>query len=504
MGTERVFVLDLLSIRLRSENLLRLNNIFRLLFHDRSIVKIGHGLILDLKQLRHSYESVDAFAKCTGIVDTNLFQRVIDPTLPNDISLKFLTNHYLHFDLDKSCQMSNWARRPLSHSQLEYAACDALVLLRLYDVMLCEATERTPCVDMNEVLRCHDHSLLTAAAGLCTGSNKAKKRKRALAEATSSATSSSSPSSSLASSSSLLSSVSSSSLLAANDAATYPEISTTTSTTPATSTSTVSEAVTEALAFRRYSCQAERLWVTNNTKTLLNNTLTLCDKHSASTNNLIIENDEDKKKKEVEEKEKEQKEEEEEEVHIPLSWGTGTHLHFSPTSPSLAPSSSDDADVDDVPASMSFSSAADVVVLDVISDIVENEGGDEEKDVSDIQEEKEDREEEEEEEEEETTSIEMTEEDFISESSDMIGDDNDDDDEEEEMDEEDQELELFWSQLLDSKLAYSLSKSTKSRRIRTSITSTSISTPGSCGGKRKKMKLFQNSGSWSPAHKYCT
>ena len=42
---------------------------------------------------------------------------------------------YLNFNLVKKQQLSNWAKRPLTEAQMKYAACDALVLLRLYDAM---------------------------------------------------------------------------------------------------------------------------------------------------------------------------------------------------------------------------------------------------------------------------------------------------------------------------------------------------------------------------------
>ncbi|KAJ0412924.1 hypothetical protein ATCC90586_002554 [Pythium insidiosum] len=50
-----------------------------------------------------------------------------------DTKLVFL---YLGKRLTKTQQMSNWNRRPLTSSQLHYAACDALVLIHLYDVLL--------------------------------------------------------------------------------------------------------------------------------------------------------------------------------------------------------------------------------------------------------------------------------------------------------------------------------------------------------------------------------
>lgn len=49
------------------------------------------------------------------------------------LSLQKLTYFYLHRKLTKTHQCSNWNRRPLSTGQLRYAACDALVLLHLYD-----------------------------------------------------------------------------------------------------------------------------------------------------------------------------------------------------------------------------------------------------------------------------------------------------------------------------------------------------------------------------------
>ena len=48
---------------------------------------------------------------------------------------------YLNFNLVKRQQLSNWAKRPLTEAQVKYAACDALVLLRLFDAMSCEVED---------------------------------------------------------------------------------------------------------------------------------------------------------------------------------------------------------------------------------------------------------------------------------------------------------------------------------------------------------------------------
>jgi ribonuclease D len=48
-------------------------------------------------------------------------------------SLASVTRHLFNIELDKSFQKSNWRRRPLSPSQLHYAALDARVTLMLYE-----------------------------------------------------------------------------------------------------------------------------------------------------------------------------------------------------------------------------------------------------------------------------------------------------------------------------------------------------------------------------------
>ena len=48
-------------------------------------------------------------------------------------SLAMVVERELDLALDKSCQTSNWTRRPLDPDQLHYAALDAEILLSLYD-----------------------------------------------------------------------------------------------------------------------------------------------------------------------------------------------------------------------------------------------------------------------------------------------------------------------------------------------------------------------------------
>jgi ribonuclease D len=48
-------------------------------------------------------------------------------------SLAGVTAHLFGLELDKSYQKSNWRRRPLTRGQLDYAATDAHITLRVYD-----------------------------------------------------------------------------------------------------------------------------------------------------------------------------------------------------------------------------------------------------------------------------------------------------------------------------------------------------------------------------------
>ncbi|MDT5060313.1 MAG: ribonuclease [Acidobacteriota bacterium] len=57
-------------------------------------------------------------------------------------SLAGVTAHLFGVELDKSFQKSNWRRRPLTRAQLDYAAMDAHITLRVYDELLRILTEQ--------------------------------------------------------------------------------------------------------------------------------------------------------------------------------------------------------------------------------------------------------------------------------------------------------------------------------------------------------------------------
>lgn len=139
-STEICFILDF--ILMSEETFSSICTGLRGLFMDRNIIKLGQGLENDLKEISDSYPQTDAFQCCTSILEGNTLLRYIQPQVIQLVSLKNLTLNFLHCNLNKSQQMSNWAKRPLSKQQIHYAACDALVLLRIYDAMLYEVYDK--------------------------------------------------------------------------------------------------------------------------------------------------------------------------------------------------------------------------------------------------------------------------------------------------------------------------------------------------------------------------
>jgi 3'-5' exonuclease len=139
---EFVAILDLLNISVDGKAMNDLNRILLNCLSDDNVVKVGQGLMNDLSEICTAYPTLSSFRDVSSIMDTNVLYRHLQPEIKQDISLKNLALNYLHCDLIKTEQCSDWARRPLSSSQIKYAAGDALILLRLFDAMTCEAAER--------------------------------------------------------------------------------------------------------------------------------------------------------------------------------------------------------------------------------------------------------------------------------------------------------------------------------------------------------------------------
>jgi hypothetical protein len=149
---ERIFILDLLQLSDEDHDLILLNQIFQLICRNNSIVKIAHGLKQDAAELITSYPTLTSLNQITMVLETNSMHQKLNPQIVLPVSLKYLARHYLNSNLVKAHQCSSWGSRPLTPGQLNYAACDALVLLRLYDAMCFEIEDVFLECDLQECL----------------------------------------------------------------------------------------------------------------------------------------------------------------------------------------------------------------------------------------------------------------------------------------------------------------------------------------------------------------
>ncbi|XP_072908201.1 exonuclease mut-7 homolog isoform X2 [Hemitrygon akajei] len=159
-----VYLLDLPQLAKESESLGReheLEQFIHSLFSSRTITKLGYALSGDLHGLCTSYPILkDVVQTTVGILDLlnvhKELQRVpvhrkdckgaenmlapVKNRLDSDCGqqqkgLSLLVQYVLGKPLDKTQQLSNWEKRPLSRQQIIYAATDAYCLLDLYDAL---------------------------------------------------------------------------------------------------------------------------------------------------------------------------------------------------------------------------------------------------------------------------------------------------------------------------------------------------------------------------------
>ncbi len=111
-----VLVLDLLTVDVE---------LLRPLIESPELTMTAHNARFDEGML------IGAGLRPAAFVDTLRLARTA-LRLPS-YSLAGVVAHLFGLELDKSYQKSNWKRRPLTRSQLEYAAMDAHITLRVYD-----------------------------------------------------------------------------------------------------------------------------------------------------------------------------------------------------------------------------------------------------------------------------------------------------------------------------------------------------------------------------------
>lgn len=125
---EKVFIFDMLRLSRTEPD--ALSDCLKPMFHSSRVWNVGYALNNDLNQLHGSYEYLECFSLCKPTLD---FQRIYAHLRGG---LSGVAEELLNGRLDKAYQMSDWGQRPLSRSQMQYAALDAVVLIAMLKIAL--------------------------------------------------------------------------------------------------------------------------------------------------------------------------------------------------------------------------------------------------------------------------------------------------------------------------------------------------------------------------------
>jgi prolyl-tRNA editing enzyme YbaK/EbsC (Cys-tRNA(Pro) deacylase) len=142
-SASQAFVIDIQTLCQKSlhDDSLKLTDIEVLLsyaltnlFTHKSIALVGFAVAQDLCKLAHSFPHLPCFRLFEMVVDYQTVAQTIfrDKLQPSVGSLQKAVAVVLGKKLDKSEQCSDWEQRPLSASQIEYAALDAAVARHLF------------------------------------------------------------------------------------------------------------------------------------------------------------------------------------------------------------------------------------------------------------------------------------------------------------------------------------------------------------------------------------
>lgn len=105
------------------------------LFADPRILKVFHAARQDMELFWHSHHKLPA-----PLFDTQIAAPLLG--YPEQMGYASLVKERLGVDIDKSETRTDWSRRPLTASQLDYAAADVRYLAELFPVMRDELAGR--------------------------------------------------------------------------------------------------------------------------------------------------------------------------------------------------------------------------------------------------------------------------------------------------------------------------------------------------------------------------
>ncbi|CAH3163409.1 unnamed protein product [Porites evermanni] len=107
----------------------RLPKSLKLVLRDKDILKVGSDIQKDGSKLKRDLGLV-----LEGLADIQLMAKKIDPSM-RKTGLKALAQTFLGIELNKKTAKSNWEKYPLTFTQIEYAALDAWIGLKIFQEM---------------------------------------------------------------------------------------------------------------------------------------------------------------------------------------------------------------------------------------------------------------------------------------------------------------------------------------------------------------------------------
>lgn len=95
-GVEQVFIIDLIRIYNHSNLVEMMDILIGECWRNKAILKIAHAMKGDAKELCVSYPEASAYNCLNGLIEVTSLHRLINPHMEREVSLKYMTKHYLH------------------------------------------------------------------------------------------------------------------------------------------------------------------------------------------------------------------------------------------------------------------------------------------------------------------------------------------------------------------------------------------------------------------------
>ena len=138
---DTVFLIDLMTLHHQprtnddEEDGAALLTLLRWLMAESHLTKIGFSFSHDWEQLDIIAPGLSQEAKNVMDLQTYIGSEALVEDCGNLVGLSKVVKHYFGIPLDKTEQCSAWCSRPLTKSQIRYAALDALILVDIVSVL---------------------------------------------------------------------------------------------------------------------------------------------------------------------------------------------------------------------------------------------------------------------------------------------------------------------------------------------------------------------------------